>query len=120
MDKRYWRCFLTSQMQSYFKQQISEASLWPIFYDYKSVLQQISSHFQRHKLQMQIVYDIARFVQLNLFSVHTPDGAPCGLLNHLSMPVEIVTHPVDGSKIPQVSPRDGTMSIEPIQRTYEL
>ena len=37
-----------------------------------------------------------------LFTVHTPDGAPCGLLNHLAMPVEIVTHPVDGSKIPQV------------------
>ena len=34
--------------------------------------------------------------------VHTPDGAPCGLLNHLAMPVEIVTQRQDASKIPQV------------------
>ena len=34
--------------------------------------------------------------------VHTPDGSPCGLLNHLAMPVEIVTHAQDASKIPQV------------------
>eukprot|EP00094_Tigriopus_californicus_P000620 TCALIF_00602-PA protein Name:"Similar to POLR1B DNA-directed RNA polymerase I subunit RPA2 (Pongo abelii)" AED:0.03 eAED:0.03 QI:23/0.66/0.75/1/0.66/1/4/44/1177 len=34
--------------------------------------------------------------------VHTPDGAPCGLLNHLTMPAEIVTHVPDASKIPQV------------------
>ena len=31
--------------------------------------------------------------------VHTPDGAPCGLLNHLAMPVEIVTHYQDSSKV---------------------
>ena len=34
--------------------------------------------------------------------VHTPDGSPCGLLNHLAMPVELVTHAQDASKIPQV------------------
>ena len=34
--------------------------------------------------------------------VHTPDGAPCGLLNHLAMPVEIVTHRQDSSRLPQV------------------
>ena len=34
--------------------------------------------------------------------VHTPDGSPCGLLNHLAMPVEIVTHAQDASKISQV------------------
>ena len=31
--------------------------------------------------------------------VHTPDGAPCGLLNHLAMPVEVVTHFQDSSKV---------------------
>ena len=30
--------------------------------------------------------------------VHTPDGSPCGLLNHLSMPVELVTHFLDNSQ----------------------
>ena len=34
--------------------------------------------------------------------VHTPDGSPCGLLNHLAMPVEIVTHVQDADQIPQV------------------
>ena len=33
--------------------------------------------------------------------VHTPDGAPCGLLNHLAMPVEIVTHVQDATRIPE-------------------
>lgn len=27
--------------------------------------------------------------------VHTPDGAPCGLLNHLACACEILTHPCD-------------------------
>ncbi len=34
--------------------------------------------------------------------VHTPDGAPCGLLNHLAFPVEIVTHAQDASQVPAV------------------
>merc|ERR1719158_25003 len=34
--------------------------------------------------------------------VHTPDGSPCGLLNHLSYPVEVLTHLSDVSKIPEV------------------
>jgi len=34
--------------------------------------------------------------------VHTPDGAPCGLLNHLAMPVEIVTHAQDNTHIPGI------------------
>lgn len=34
--------------------------------------------------------------------VHTPDGAPCGLLNHLAFPVEIVTHAQDASAVPDV------------------
>lgn len=33
---------------------------------------------------------------------HTPDGSPCGLLNHLCYPVEVVTHLSDVSKIPEV------------------
>jgi len=34
--------------------------------------------------------------------VHTPDGAPCGLLNHLSAFCKIVTETQDSSKIPSV------------------
>ena len=34
--------------------------------------------------------------------VHTPDGAPCGLLNHLTMDAHIVTHVPDASELPQV------------------
>ena len=34
--------------------------------------------------------------------VHTPDGSPCGLLNHFSMPVKMETHPSDPSAIPQL------------------
>ncbi|KAF6840110.1 DNA-directed RNA polymerase i subunit beta [Colletotrichum plurivorum] len=32
--------------------------------------------------------------------VHTPDGAPCGLLNHLAHKCKIMTESVDASKIP--------------------
>ncbi len=34
--------------------------------------------------------------------VHTPDGAPCGLLNHLTMSVYITTEPEDSTRIPAV------------------
>ncbi|CAB66435.2 DNA-directed RNA polymerase I complex subunit Rpa2 [Schizosaccharomyces pombe] len=34
--------------------------------------------------------------------VHTPDGSPCGLLNHLARKCEIVTHPSDVSQIPSL------------------
>ena len=34
--------------------------------------------------------------------VHTPDGAPCGLLNHLTMSVHVTTEPEDGASIPKV------------------
>ncbi len=34
--------------------------------------------------------------------VHTPDGAPCGLLNHLAMSVHITTEPENSSKLPQL------------------
>ncbi|KAL1923734.1 uncharacterized protein VTP21DRAFT_8714 [Calcarisporiella thermophila] len=35
-----------------------------------------------------------------LCPVHTPDGAPCGLLNHLSHTCKIITKPLNVSKIP--------------------
>jgi DNA-directed RNA polymerase I subunit RPA2 len=34
--------------------------------------------------------------------VHTPDGSPCGLLNHLTMSVNVTTEPEDASKLPQL------------------
>jgi DNA-directed RNA polymerase I subunit RPA2 len=37
-----------------------------------------------------------------LCPVHTPDGSPCGLLNHLSHKCRILTHAVDVSAIPQL------------------
>ena len=55
---------------------------------------------------------IYKILILKLFAVHTPDGAPCGLLNHLAMPVEIVTHPIDGSKIAQVLADLGMIPME--------
>jgi len=38
-----------------------------------------------------------------LCPVHTPDGAPCGLLNHLAHRCKIVTSAVDASSIPQLA-----------------
>ncbi|KAJ7755894.1 hypothetical protein B0H16DRAFT_1540019 [Mycena metata] len=37
-----------------------------------------------------------------LCPVHTPDGSPCGLLNHLSRTCRIVTHPLTVAHIPAV------------------
>lgn len=37
-----------------------------------------------------------------LCPVHTPDGSPCGLLNHLAHKCKIITEQVDSSSIPQV------------------
>ncbi|KAI9139918.1 hypothetical protein BKA69DRAFT_1030032 [Paraphysoderma sedebokerense] len=37
-----------------------------------------------------------------LCPVHTPDGAPCGLLNHLSHTCRVVTVPLDTSKLPSL------------------
>lgn len=36
-----------------------------------------------------------------LCPVHTPDGSPCGLLNHLSHTCQIITHKVDVSNVAQ-------------------
>ena len=37
-----------------------------------------------------------------LCPVHTPDGSPCGLLNHLAHRCKIITHNADVSAIPQI------------------
>ncbi|KAG0261299.1 DNA-directed RNA polymerase I subunit rpa2 [Mortierella polycephala] len=37
-----------------------------------------------------------------LCPVHTPDGSPCGLLNHLSHTCKIITEPADVSRIPAI------------------
>lgn len=37
-----------------------------------------------------------------LCPVHTPDGGPCGLLNHLAHKCKIVTHAADASAIPKL------------------
>jgi len=47
--------------------------------------------------------------------VHTPDGSPCGLLNHLATPVEIVTHLSDVSRIPGVLHQLGMVSVESME-----
>ena len=45
-----------------------------------------------------------------LCPVHTPDGSPCGLLNHLSHKCRILTHAVDVSAIPQLVTDLGVVS----------
>jgi DNA-directed RNA polymerase I subunit RPA2 len=45
-----------------------------------------------------------------LCPVHTPDGAPCGLLNHLSHKCKIATLNVDVSAIPKLVARMGVSS----------
>ena len=44
--------------------------------------------------------------------VHTPDGSPCGLLNHLAMPVQIVTHLINVSQVPQILVQLGVVPVE--------
>lgn len=45
-----------------------------------------------------------------LCPVHTPDGAPCGLLNHLAHKCKITTEAVDVSHIPQLISQLGVVS----------
>ncbi|KAE9973647.1 DNA-directed RNA polymerase I subunit RPA2 [Venturia inaequalis] len=45
-----------------------------------------------------------------LCPVHTPDGSPCGLLNHLSHQCKVATHGVDASKVPQLVAQMGVTS----------
>merc|ERR1719193_1505313 len=47
--------------------------------------------------------------------VHTPDGSPCGLLNHLATPVEIVTHLSDVTRIPGVLHQLGMVPVESME-----
>ena len=49
-----------------------------------------------------------------LCPVHTPDGSPCGLLNHLAHKCRIMTHGVDVSSIPQTLARLGVSDRTPI------
>lgn len=44
-----------------------------------------------------------------LCPVHTPDGAPCGLLNHLAHKCKIMTENVDASVIPQLATELGAV-----------
>jgi len=43
--------------------------------------------------------------------VHTPDGSPCGLLNHLAMAVEVCTHTCDVSAVPALLVQAGMLPI---------
>ncbi|KAM0276314.1 hypothetical protein ACHAQH_006857 [Verticillium albo-atrum] len=45
-----------------------------------------------------------------LCPVHTPDGSPCGLLNHLAHKCKIMTDPVDTSTLPALVAELGTVS----------
>ncbi|KAH8814843.1 hypothetical protein F5884DRAFT_152790 [Xylogone sp. PMI_703] len=45
-----------------------------------------------------------------LCPVHTPDGSPCGLLNHLAHKCKILTHGVDASEIPRLVADLGAIS----------
>eukprot|EP00123_Amoebidium_parasiticum_P011568 comp20793_c0_seq1/m.27332 comp20793_c0_seq1/g.27332 ORF comp20793_c0_seq1/g.27332 comp20793_c0_seq1/m.27332 type:complete len:1123 (-) comp20793_c0_seq1:450-3818(-) len=47
-----------------------------------------------------------------LCPVHTPDGAPCGLLNHLSHTCEIVNHKSDTSALPAILVSLGMVSVQ--------
>lgn len=42
--------------------------------------------------------------------VHTPDGSPCGLLNHLAHKCKIMTSSVDASKVPALAAELGIVS----------
>ena len=46
-----------------------------------------------------------------LCPVHTPDGSPCGLLNHLAHKCRIITHGLDVSAIPQLLAHLGVLDL---------
>ncbi|KAH8905399.1 beta and beta-prime subunits of DNA dependent RNA-polymerase [Coniochaeta sp. PMI_546] len=46
-----------------------------------------------------------------LCPVHTPDGSPCGLLNHLAHKCKIMTEPVDATQIPRLAVELGAVDI---------
>jgi len=43
--------------------------------------------------------------------VHTPDGAPCGLLNHLAAAARATTHPADTARLPALLARLGMVPL---------
>ena len=51
---------------------------------------------------------------------HTPDGSPCGLLNHLCYPVEVVTHLSDVTRIPEVLYQLGLKSVKNFEQLGDL
>merc|ERR1719431_1238580 len=52
--------------------------------------------------------------------VHTPDGSPCGLLNHLATSVEVVTHLSDVTKLPAVLHQLGLMPVASLEAAGDL
>ncbi|KAG0238636.1 putative DNA-directed RNA polymerase I subunit RPA2 [Mortierella sp. GBAus27b] len=51
-----------------------------------------------------------------LCPVHTPDGSPCGLLNHLSHTCKVITQPADVSRLPSILATLGmTQTLVPAQ-----
>ena len=52
--------------------------------------------------------------------VHTPDGSPCGLLNHLTLSVKVATHQSVSSAIPQLLIDLGMCPLENSQMILEL
>merc|ERR1719209_71445 len=52
--------------------------------------------------------------------VHTPDGSPCGLLNHLATSVEVVTHLSDASAIPSVLHMLGVTPVAELEAAGDL
>merc|ERR550519_1851461 len=52
--------------------------------------------------------------------VHTPDGSPCGLLNHLATSVEVVTHLSDISQMPAVLYMLGVIPVQEMESAGNL
>jgi len=52
--------------------------------------------------------------------VHTPDGSPCGLLNHLATSVEVVTHLSDISQLPSVLYMLGVIPVQEMESAGNL
>merc|ERR550519_606315 len=52
--------------------------------------------------------------------VHTPDGSPCGLLNHLATSVEVVTHLSDISQLPAVLYMLGVIPVQEMESAGNL
>jgi DNA-directed RNA polymerase I subunit RPA2 len=55
-----------------------------------------------------------------LCPVHTPDGSPCGLLNHLAHKCKIMTSSVDASAIPQLAAELGVVDTSSAETTESV